>query len=156
MKYFLGYGTNSTAPCEKTYFEHIRPIVSKENKVFNSFKFLFSSIYSNSVCGHCEKSFKSQQGLDNHQSRDNAENYGCHRLQKQTQKNEILQHASDRKNLISQTRLRQNQPDVSIGPHPSGSPLHVKDKRSILNLYQSYINDGFKTTIARSEVAKRL
>ena len=47
-------------------------------------------------------------------------------------------------------------PDVSVGPHPMGIPINSGQKKCILNLFQSLINDGQNTTKARIETAKRL
>ena len=41
-------------------------------------------------------------------------------------------------------------------PHPTGSPITKKEKRCILNLYQSYVNDGKSIVDARTETARRL
>ena len=53
-------------------------------------------------------------------------------------------------------RLKRQHEDVSVGPHPKGSPLVAKEKACILNLYQSYVNDGMSNQQARQETARRL
>ena len=43
-----------------------------------------------------------------------------------------------------------------MGPHPMGSPVEKKEKRCILNLYQSFRDDGMSEKKARCETATRL
>ena len=53
-------------------------------------------------------------------------------------------------------RLQRYQPSVAVGPHAKGSLLTAKEKVCILNLYQSYINDGMNNWEAKEETAHRL
>ena len=43
-----------------------------------------------------------------------------------------------------------------MGPHKKGSPITAKEKKCILNLYQSFVNDGKSNKDARDETARRL
>ena len=52
--------------------------------------------------------------------------------------------------------MRKYQTNVSMGPHPKGSPVEAKEKRCILNLYQSYKDDGKTEKEARHETVRRL
>ena len=107
-------------------------------------------------CDYCHHLFGTEQGLKNHQSRTTAKNYGCHRLQiineKQQARNDIL----ERNEHIKAERLRKHHIDVSQGPHPKGSPITAKEKQCILNLYQSYRDDGKTEKEAREETCRRL
>ena len=44
-------------------------------------------------------------------------------------------------NNIQQEKLQDHHVIVSLGPHQKGSPITAKEKRCILNLYQSFIDD---------------
>ena len=43
-----------------------------------------------------------------------------------------------------------------MGPHPKGSPVIAKEKRCILNSYQSYVDEGKSEKYAKDETARRL
>ena len=60
--------------------------------------------------------------------------------------------------LISEVKFYSNEPlpDVSDGAHPKGLPISAGQKKCILNLFQSYINDGMSKREARIETATRL
>ena len=106
-------------------------------------------------CDNCQKLFGTEQGLQLHQSRDTAKNYGCHRLQFNTQKQAARDELLEKKNNINSVKLEKYHIDVSQGPHPKGSLITAKEKKCILNLYQSYINDGNKTEVeAREETGR--
>ena len=63
----------------------------------------------------------------------------------------------ERKENLRQVRLQEHHENVSLGPHQRGSPITAKEKRCILNLYQSFLDDGDKSSKeAREETAKRL
>ena len=63
----------------------------------------------------------------------------------------------ERKNRLKEVRVQNFQESVSLGPHQKGSPIVAKEKRCILNLYQSFLDDGDKSPKeARDETAKRL
>ena len=63
----------------------------------------------------------------------------------------------ERKENLRQARLQEHHENVSMGPHHRGSPITAKEKRCILNLYQSFLDDGNKSSKeAREETAKRL
>ena len=109
-----------------------------------------------SKCDHCQKLFPSEQGLKNHQSRDNAGNYGCHRLQITKRRENERKEKIERNEIIKNTCLRRFHADVSCGPHQKGLPLEAKEKRCIVNLYQSYLDDGLPNKVARFETARRL
>ena len=57
---------------------------------------------------------------------------------------------------IKNIRLHKYQADVSAGPHSKGSPLLSQEKKCIVNLYQSYVNEGKPEKEAREETARRL
>ena len=61
-----------------------------------------------------------------------------------------------RKQNMKSFRLQRYQPSVAVGPHAKGSLLTAKEKVCILNLYQSYINDGMNNWEAKEETAHRL
>ena len=111
-----------------------------------------------SICEHCERSFRSQQGLDNHQSRTDSNHLACNRAKKLREDKEKKALDHHRKVRSSQVHLVYGKeiPDVSEGPHSSGSPIDASQKKCILNLFQSFCNDGLNTTNARIETAKRL
>ena len=109
-----------------------------------------------SICEHCERPFSTQQGLQNHQSRKDSDHLACHRLQQNKRKIAERESLIDRRDLISKTRFVKSMPDVSVGPHQSGSPIQENEKRCILNLFQSFVNDGLSTREARIETANRL
>ena len=71
---------------------------------------------------------------------------------KQNARNEVL----ERELSIKSTRVQNHHADVSCGPHKSGLPIQASEKRCILNLYQSYRNDGKSNHDAKLETAKRL
>ena len=65
----------------------------------------------------------------------------------------------ERKENAKQVKLQDNDIIVSMGPHQKGSPIVAKEKRCILNLYQSFLDDGDNPRSpkeAREETAKRL
>ena len=65
----------------------------------------------------------------------------------------------ERKENAKQVKLKDNDVIVSMGPHQKGSPIVAKEKRCILNLYQSFLDDGDHPRSpkeAREETAKRL
>lgn len=62
----------------------------------------------------------------------------------------------ERRDNLQKVKLQDNDVIVSMGPHPKGSPIVAKEKRCILNLYQSFLDDGKSSIIARQETAKRL
>ena len=118
--------------------------------------FLKFAMFHFSKCEYCEQLFKTAQGLQNHQSRSKAKNYGCHRLQILNQRKSVQNEALERKQNAKNLRLQKHHADVSMGPHPKGSPITAKEKRCILNLYQSYINEGKSNWKAKTETARRL
>ena len=108
-------------------------------------------------CDNCQKLFGTEQGLQLHQSRDTAKNFGCHRLQINTQKQTARAELLEKKNNINSVKLEKYHINVSQGPHPKGSLITAKEKKCILNLYQSYLDDGNKTEVeAREETGRRL
>ena len=107
-------------------------------------------------CDYCHKLFGTEQGLQNHQSRDTAKNFGCHRLQINTQKQTARDELLEKKNNINSVKLEKYHINVSQGPHPKGSLITAKEKRFILNLYQSYLDDGKTEVEAREETGRRL
>ena len=111
-----------------------------------------------SICEHCEKSFKSHQGLENHQSRTDSNHLACNRAKKVREESENKAAEHHKKVLTSKVHLVYGKqiPDVSEGPHSSGTPIDASQKKCILNLFQSFIDDGLNTTNARIETAKRL
>ena len=86
-------------------------------------------------CDYCQKLFGTEQGLQNHQSRDTAKNFGCHRLQINTQKQTARDELLEKKNNINSVKLEKYHINVSQGPHPKGSLITGKEKKCILNLY---------------------
>ena len=65
----------------------------------------------------------------------------------------------ERKENAKQVKLQANDVIVSMGPHQKGSPIVAKEKRCILNLYQSFLDDDKSPKSpkeAREETAKRL
>ena len=63
----------------------------------------------------------------------------------------------ERKDNIQQEKLQDHHVIVSLGPHQKGSPITAKEKRCILNLYQSFLDDGtMSPKEARNQTAKRL
>ena len=107
-------------------------------------------------CDNCQKLFGNEQGLQNHQTRDTAKNFGCHRLQINTQKQTARDELLEKKNNINSVKLEKYHINVSQGPHPKGSLITAKEKKCILNLYQSYIDDGKTEVAAREETGRRL
>ena len=91
-------------------------------------------------CDSCQRLFETQQGLDKHQS--NPKNYGCHRLQTLHNRDVIQNEVNDRKINVQNVRLQNHHVNVSLGIHPMGSPIQANEKRCILNLYQSFLDDG--------------
>ena len=84
-------------------------------------------------------------------------NFSCHRLQTNTRKEAARNESLDLNNKIKGERLQKYQRSVSMGPHPKGSPVTAKEKRCILNLYQSYIDiDEKSEKDAKDETVKRL
>jgi len=110
-----------------------------------------------SNCEHCERSFPTKQGLDNHQSRP-GENHPCHRAKIIRESKEKSATLLFRNQLASKVTLFRGKsiPDVSEGPHPKGKPIDASQKKCVLNLFQSFINDGLDTRKARIETANRL
>ena len=53
-------------------------------------------------------------------------------------------------------RLKRHNASVAVGPHTKGSPITGKEKKLILNLYQSYVDDGKSEKESREETARRL
>ena len=110
---------------------------------------IYQATSHSSKCDSCDTLFKNRRGLNKHQSR--YKNFTCHRLQtntiKETARNEYLY----RKENTRQERLQKFHRNVSMGAHPKGSPVEAKEKRCILNLYQSYIEDGISEKNARKE-----
>ena len=107
-------------------------------------------------CESCQKLFETQQGLDNHQSRNTPQNRGCHRLQTLNKREDFQTEVNERKLNTKNVRLQNYHANVSMGPHPQGSPIQAKEKRCILNLYQSFLDDGKLIKEAKYETAKRL
>ena len=129
-------------------------INKKNKKIFTKTLFIFIFF---SKCDCCKKLFKTPEGLKGHQTRDNVGNYRCHRLQTVTRKETTRSEYHERKENIKNTRLQKHHENVSMGPHQTGSPIVAKEKRCILNLYQSYRDDGILSDKeARKETAKRL
>ena len=63
----------------------------------------------------------------------------------------------ERKDNIQQEKLQDHHVIVSLGPHQKGSPITAKEKRCILNLYQSFLDDdSMSPKEARKQTAKRL
>ena len=91
-----------------------------------------------------------------HQSRDNVKNYGCHRLQVLRERIEAINEHKERQERVKRVKLTNDHPNVSMGPHKKGSPINADEKRCILNLYQSYLDDGISCSEAREETARRL
>ena len=101
-----------------------------------------NAYFSNfSKCEYCQKPFSTARGLQSHQSRDTPKNYGCHRLQKLRERVATKREYKERKDNIQQEKLQDHHVIVSLGPHQKGSPITAKEKRCILNLYQSFLDD---------------
>ena len=83
-------------------------------------------------------------------------NHGCHRLQVLRERTDSIKEHKDRQERVKQVNLKDNHASVSMGPHKKGSPITAGEKRCILNLYQSYVDDGMSNDKARKETAKRL
>ena len=113
-----------------------------------------TNIGNQKKCDSCQQLFETQWGLDKHQS--NPKNQGCHRLQTFNNREFIQNKANKRKLYVKGLRLQNHHVNVSMGAHPQGSPLQAKEKRCILNLYQSFIDDGKVVKEAKFETAKRL
>ena len=64
--------------------------------------------------------------------------------------------ALDRKQNAKKVRLQKHRANVEMGPHRRGSPITAKEKICILNLYQSFLNDGMNEFEAIQETARRL
>ena len=113
---------------------------------------------TSSICEHCERSFPTEQGLKNHQSRTDSNHVACHRAQQNREKVEARKKFREIDGKISSVKLvcGTDLPDVSLGPHKQGSPINSSEKKCILNLFQSYINDGMNSRQARIETATRL
>ena len=111
---------------------------------------------NSSKCEYCEQPFNSLQGLQAHQSRNTANNFGCHRLQTLKQKESNRAEAIQRKEAVKNVHLQKHHADVSMGPHEKGSPITAKEKKCILNLYQSFVDEGKSNKDARDETARRL
>ena len=95
--------------------------------------------------------------MKGHQTRDNVGNYRCHRLQTVTRRKDARSEYLERQENIKNTKLLKGHENVSMGPHLPGSPITAKEKRCILNLYQSYRDDGILSDKdARNETTKRL
>ena len=107
-------------------------------------------------CEYCYKLFETEKGLENHQRRTARNNYGCHRLQVLRKRQDAWNEIAERKFHVKNVRIQKHHADVSFDPHPQGSPLEAKEKRCILNLYQSFRDDGKSNKDARIETAKRL
>jgi hypothetical protein len=105
-------------------------------------------------CDSCQQLFGTQQGLDKHQS--NPKNHGCHRFQTLHNRNVVQTKVEERKLNVKGVRLQKHHVNVSVGAHPQGSPIEAKEKRCILNLYQSFLDDGKVIKEAKYETAKRL
>ena len=118
----------------------------------------FNAYFSNfSKCDYCQKPFSTARGLQSHQSRDTPKNYGCHRLQKLHERVATQREYKERKENIRQVKLQDHDVIVSLGPHRKGSPITAKEKRCILNLYQSFRDDDrMSPKEARNQTAKRL
>ena len=107
-------------------------------------------------CDYCQKLFRSQESLDNHQSRTTTNNFGCHRLQTNTRKQAARDEIQERNENIKSFKLQKNNINVSQGPHPKGSLITAKEKKCILNLYQSYVDEKMPEKEAREQTCKRL
>ena len=109
-------------------------------------------------CQNCGQIFATQQGLDKHQSQTKFDKIGCHRAQTLKRKSEVLEKANQRKELISNIKVKDipSDVDLSTAPHTKGSPIDAKEKRCIINLFQSFRNDGMSFTDSKDETAKRL
>ena len=93
-----------------------------------------------------------------HQSRTDSSHLACNRAKKIREKEESKELDRNKAQLISEVKFYSNEPlpDVSHGPHPKGSPISAGQKKCILNLFQSYLNDGMTRQQARFETATRL
>ena len=79
------------------------------------------------VCDHCERSFGTEQGLKNHQSRKDANHFACHRVQEVQSRQAAYEKNLDRQNTVSSIKFGRVLPDVSEGPHQSGSIIHQNE-----------------------------
>ena len=88
------------------------------------------------------------QYLDKHQSHTKFVKIGCHCAQTLKRKSEVLEKANQRKELISNIKVKDipSDVDLSTAPHTKGSPIDAKEKRCIVNLFQSFRNDGMSFT----------
>ena len=109
-----------------------------------------------SKCEYCQKLFRTDEGLKSHQSRITVSNYKCHRLRILNEKVSAKQQVQERKQHIESTKLNEYHADVSEGRHPQGVIITAKEKKLVLNLYQSYRNDGKSVKESREETARRL
>ena len=126
-------------------------------KICNPFSQNTNFILSHfSNCESCGKLFHTKQGLRNHQSRDTGNNYACHRLQIISQRKIVQDEKKERKQNTASHKLQNYHADVSAGSHSKGSPLTAKEKVCIVNLYQSYANEGMPLKDAKDQVVKRL
>lgn len=81
----------------------------------------------------------------------------CNRAQKVRDKKEKKEKSQQVATQISSVKFYNSEiPDVSYGPHKRGSPLNAGQKQCILNLFQSFINEGMDTRQARIQTATRL
>ena len=69
-----------------------------------------------------------------------------------------MEKANQRKELISNIKVKDIPSDIYLftAPHTKGSPIDAKEKRCIVNLFQSFRNDGMSFTDSKDETAKRL
>ena len=115
---------------------------------------IYQATSHSSKCDSCDQLFGTERGLKKHQSR--LKNLTCHRLQTNNIKDAARNEYVSRNERIKGERLQKYQRSVSMGPHPKGSPVIAKEKRCILNLYQSYVDEGKSEKDAKDETARRL
>ena len=79
-------------------------------------------------CDSCDKVFATFQRFQVHQSIDSANNYKSHRLQISQQRESSHAEKEQRWENVKNVKLLPFQADVSLGPHPKGSPVDAKEK----------------------------
>ena len=103
------------------------------------------------TCQYCKDVFRSKQGLKNHQSRRN--NPGCYRTGVHERRTDWVKKKTLRKNSVKKTRIPiQRQLDSLFEKHKSGTPFTKEVKKTCINAYQRFIDDGCGTSKAIGNV----
>ena len=73
-------------------------------------------------CQNCSQIFATQHGLDSHQSQTKLDKIGCHRAQTSKRKSDAFEKLNDRKELISNVKIKDIplDADLSSAPHTKG------------------------------------